>query len=230
VATERAKNLNRIRFVAEKLSPLPDRVVFLGGSVVGFLLTDTGAPDVRPTLDVDVIVGVKTQREYHKLSESLRGLGFKEVVESDVICRWHINDTLVDIMPTSGKVLGFTNRWYPLAMETASQYEITQTLSINLVSPPCFIATKIAAFESRGNQDFLLSDDINDIIYVVNGRPEIVDEIKNSDTDLRKYLSRKFKKLLKDDFFHEAIQGCLRADMENQSRYYKIIERLKDAV
>jgi hypothetical protein len=230
VATERVKNFNRIRLVAEKLSPLPDRVVFLGRSVVGCLLTDTGAPDVRPTLDVDVIIGVKTQREYHKLSESLRYLGFKEAVESDVICRWHIDDIVVDIMPTSGKILGFTNRWYPLAMETASQYEVTKTLSINLVSPPCFIATKIDAFESRGKQDFLLSDDINDIIYVVNGRPEIVDEIKNSDTELKGYLSRKFKKLLKNDFFHEAIQGCLRADMENQSRYYIIIERLKKAL
>ena len=230
MATERVKNFNRIRLVAEKLYPLPDRVVFLGGSVVGFLLTDTGAPDVRPTLDVDIIVGVKTQREYHKLSESLRSLGFKEAVESDVICRWHIDDIVVDIMPTSGKILGFTNRWYPLAMETASQYEITKALSINLVSPPCFIATKINAFESRGKQDFLLSDDINDIIYVVNGRPEIVDEIKNSDKELKGYLSRKFKKLLKNDFFHEAIQGCLRADMENQSRYYIIIERLKKAL
>ena len=230
MATERVKNFNRIRLVAEKLSRLPDRVVFLGGSVVGFLLTDTGAPDVRPTLDVDVIVGVKTQREYHKLSESLKALGFKEAIESGIICRWRIENIIVDIMPTSGKILGFTNRWYPLAMKTASQYEITKTLSINLVSPPCFIATKIEAFESRGNQDFLLSDDINDIIYVVNGRPEVVDEIKNSDTELRKYLSRKFKKLLKNDFFHEAIQGCLRADMENQSRYYIIIERLKNAV
>jgi hypothetical protein len=230
VATERVKNFNRIRLVAEKLSHLPDRVVFLGGSVVGFLLTDTGAPDVRPTLDVDVIVGVKTQREYHKLSESLKDLGFKEAVESGIICRWRIEKVIVDIMPTSEKILGFTNRWYPLAMETASQYKINQTLSINLVSPPCFIATKIDAFESRGKQDFLLSDDINDIIYVVNGRPEIVDEIKNSGKELKGYLSRKFKKLLKNDFFHEAIQGCLRADTENQSRYYIILERLKRAL
>jgi hypothetical protein len=229
VVTERVKNFNRIRLVAEKLSHLPDRVVFLGGSVVGFLLTDTGAPDVRPTLDVDVIVGVKTQREYHKLSEALKDLGFKEAIESGVICRWRIENIIVDIMPTSGTILGFSNRWYPLAMETASQHKITHSFSINIINPPCFIATKIEAFESRGKQDFLLSDDINDIIYVVNGRPEIVEEIKNSEKELKGYLSRKFKKLLKDDFFHEAIQGCLMADMENQSRYHIIIDRLKTA-
>lgn len=230
MTSERKNNLKRIQLVAEQLSQLSERVVFLGGSVVGFLLTDNAAPDVRHTLDVDVIVGVKTQREYHIFSETLKDAGFKEAPETGIICRWIIKEVLVDIMPISKTVLGFSNRWYPLAMETAYQYNIAENLSINLISPPCFIATKIDAFESRGKHDMVLSDDINDVIYVINGRPEVVDEINTSDKELKGYLSRKFKKLLKEDTFHETIQGCLRSDMESQQRYHVILERLNKII
>ena len=44
--------------VAKALGALTDEVVFVGGAVVGLLLTDPAAPRPRPTKDVDVIVEV----------------------------------------------------------------------------------------------------------------------------------------------------------------------------
>lgn len=225
MTTEREKNQKRIESIAEKLSSLLPQVVFLGGSVVGFLLTDQAAPDVRPTMDVDIIIGVKTTREYHKLSEKLESLGFKD--ERSVICRWTINDHIVDVMPNNKGILGHSNRWYPLAMETAYSFPISKNLNINLINPPCFIATKVHAFEIRGKQDFLLSKDLNDIVYVINGRPEIVDEINSFDKELKKYVSQKLKKYLKNEYFLQAIQGFLDGDTESQERYDIIMNRLQ---
>lgn len=70
-------------------------------------------------------------------------------------------------------MLGFSNRWYPTAIETA------QTLSIaghdvRVVTPALFVATKLEAFHGRGRDDIFASHDLEDIIAVVDGRPEIV--------------------------------------------------------
>lgn len=58
--THRA-NIELINTVAKRLGPLLDRVVFLGGAATGLLITDTAAPDVRPTLDVDVVVEISSR-------------------------------------------------------------------------------------------------------------------------------------------------------------------------
>jgi hypothetical protein len=57
--------------VADCLGPLLDQVVFVGGSIVGLLITNPAAPDVRPTDDVDVIVEIATYGQYAELQEKL---------------------------------------------------------------------------------------------------------------------------------------------------------------
>jgi hypothetical protein len=50
------QNVERIVAVAGQLGELLQKVVFAGGSVTGLLITDPAFPDVRPTIDLDVIV------------------------------------------------------------------------------------------------------------------------------------------------------------------------------
>lgn len=71
-------------------------------------------------------------------------------------------------MPSEGKVLGFTNRWYELAMRSAISHALPGNVSVRLISAPAFIASKLEAFHDRGQEDFLLSHDIEDIIAVVD--------------------------------------------------------------
>lgn len=66
------KNLARIRIVAEHLAPLLDKVAFVGGAVVALHITDEAAHDVRPTVDVDLIVEISSRTEYYRLEEQLR--------------------------------------------------------------------------------------------------------------------------------------------------------------
>jgi hypothetical protein len=101
-----------IRVVAERLGPLRDRVVFVGGAVRGLLLTDPGAAPERPTDDVDVIVEATSAADLDALGVQLRALGFREDASPGApICRWLVGGVKVDVMPTEGKVLGFRNRW-----------------------------------------------------------------------------------------------------------------------
>jgi hypothetical protein len=76
-------------------------MVFTGGCVVGLLITDEAAPDVRPTDDVDVIVELVSRREYYQLEDKLRELGFvQKPHENGLLCRWDID--ALGIYPVPG--------------------------------------------------------------------------------------------------------------------------------
>lgn len=123
--TTASANLAMVRHVAEKLGELREGVVFLGGAATTLLITDQAAPDVRPTMDVDVIVEIGSGPDYYLLGESLRGIGFTEdASEGAPLCRWLIDGIRVDIMPTDERILGFSNRWYSSALRHAVQTEI----------------------------------------------------------------------------------------------------------
>ena len=48
-------------------------------------------------------------------------------------------------------ILGFSNRWYPAAMERAVSLKLSDDLEIRVVTAPFFVATKLEAFKGRGN-------------------------------------------------------------------------------
>jgi hypothetical protein len=78
----------------ELLGPLLDELVFVGGCATGLLITDPASGGIRPTIDVDTIVEVKSYAEYAVLSERLRNLGLAEDSTSNVICRWRMGAPL----------------------------------------------------------------------------------------------------------------------------------------
>ncbi|MBU0674360.1 MAG: hypothetical protein KJ950_06930, partial [Proteobacteria bacterium] len=56
---------------------------------------------------------------------------------------------------------------------------------INLVTAPYFLAGKFAAFAGRGNGDYLMSHDMEDIVAVLDGRPEIVEDRNGTSSILK---------------------------------------------
>ena len=59
--------------------------------------------------------------------------------------------------------------------------------------PTCTITETLEAFENRGQADFLGSHDMEDIITVIDGRSEIVDDISISDDLIQSHLTVSFK-------------------------------------
>lgn len=107
----RDANALMVERVAAALGPLREQMVFLGGCATGFLVTDAAAIAVRATRDVDLIVEATSRTAYHRLEGRLSRLGFEhDTSEGAPICRWTLDDLVVDVMPTDSFLLGFTNR------------------------------------------------------------------------------------------------------------------------
>lgn len=221
-------NLAMIRCVAAHLGHLRERVVFLGGAATALLITDSAAPDVRVTVDVDVIVEIASKGDYYRLAESLRAAGFSEdASEGAPVCRWIVNGIAVDVIPTDAEILGFGNRWYAQALRSATVCNIDDDMAIRLVTAPYFLATKIDAFESRGAGDFIASHDLEDIVTLLDGRAEIVDEVRSSPEDVREYLAGKFREFLGNRSFLDALPGHLLPDPASQQRAPILLMRIK---
>lgn len=104
--------IDKIVLAAQLLGDMAEEVVFVGGAAAGLLVNDPAITDVRPTLDIDVVVEVATRGEYYHIEERLREKGFEQSLEEDVICRWQNDTLLLDVMPTDPDILGFSNKWY----------------------------------------------------------------------------------------------------------------------
>jgi predicted nucleotidyltransferase len=217
-----------VRKVAERLGDMADEVVFLGGATAGLLITTPRTAAVRPTKDVDIIVEVGTWGEYAQLLERLRERGFREDTEEGApLCRWVVDGIKVDVMPVDEEVLGFSNRWYQAAVSAAITYAFGDELTVRLVTGPCFLATKLEAFLERGDGDYQLSHDIEDVIAVVDGRTELLDEFESADPEVRDFLQQKVSELLNDDNFCNAVPGHMPGDPGSQARVPGILARLE---
>lgn len=200
-------NLRMLEFVATKLGDIRNDVVFLGGCTTGLFISDPLVPDVRYTLDVDCIVDVISRNQYYQLEKKLNKQGFKKSITEDVICRWFYDDVILDVMPTDETILGFGNRWYKQAIVSSNLYLLAENLEIRIVTAPYFLATKFEAFKTRGKMDFYASHDFEDIVSVLDGRLEIVDEIKNCDSILQEYLINSLREIMLSPSFKGAIPG-----------------------
>jgi predicted nucleotidyltransferase len=225
-----------LELAVEILGPIVDEVTFVGGATVHLWLTEPAAPPVRATDDVDVICDITSYGAYQTLAERLRERGLEEVMDEQVICRWRHTETglAIDVMPTAEDVLGFSNPWYELGIETAIERELPSGARIRAVAPPVMVATKLAAWLGRGQDDVLTSLDVHDIVVLVDGRPELIDELANQKEDLRVYVAQELASLTEEEYFPYVVQsavagyGDVAADRAAivQERISSIIDRL----
>ena len=100
-------------------------------------------------------------------------------------------------------------------------------LTIRLLSPPLFIATKLEAYLGRGDDDPLGSHDLEDILNLVDGRKELLSEIENTDEDIRTYIAEQIAALMAHEYFDYAVQSNVRGDKEREELLFERLEALK---
>lgn len=226
-------NLAILELVAHALGPVCDEVVFVGGCATGLLLTQERPDRIRITEDVDIVAQALTVHDYHAVEKRVRAQGFSNDMRPGApICRWVYGSVTLDVMPTVKDILGFANRWYPLAIETAQTVALPSGISIRLISAPVFVGTKLEAFKDRGRDvsgqpDYLGSHDLEDIITVADRRPELVDNCRAAPAELRNYLAQSFTALLADPDFQSTLGGHLPGDAFSQRRLKGLRETLQ---
>lgn len=163
----------------------------------------------------------------YQLEAKLQERGFRKSLQDEIICRWRYDELILDVMPTDETILGFSNRWYKAAIEHAITYQLTENMNIRTVTAPYFLATKLAAFQSRGQGDFMMSHDFEDIIAVIDGSAELVDEVRNTNPILRGYLVDVFSKIMMKNDFQAILPGFLNYGVVTYDRTQLVLKRIQ---
>lgn len=204
--------------MARELRPLLDELVFVGGATVGLLITDAAAEQPRVTRDVDAAARVSSRTAYRALEERLERLGFgPDMSRGAPLCRRVKGDLILDLLADDEEVLGFTNPWYASAIDTARPVTLPSGLTVQMVDAPHLIATKLVAWRDRGGSDWG-SHDLEDIMLVVDGRPELLGELAASPADLRRFVADEVGDLLADPDLDDELPRFLGSDEVSQQR------------
>lgn len=214
-----------LNHAAEQLGDLCQEVVFLGGAVVGLLLTDKGGLPPRVTKDVDVVIEMGASiLDLHALDRRLLDLGFRNDMDGPT-CRYLYGITMIDVIPVNPEATLGVNPWYPLAIATAWPHTLDNGISIKVIEPVCFLGTKMTAFRSPSREyhdDIFLSRDFGDMVRVIDGRATIVAEAAEADAELNAFLKGQFGAVLEEDYLEEALR-----DYVEEGREGLALERIR---
>ncbi|PKA74730.1 hypothetical protein ATI14_1562 [Pseudomonas tolaasii NCPPB 2192] len=227
MTSNRAMMLQMLEAVAEALgTDLREQVAFVGGCTTVLLITDEYTLEsIRGTDDVDLVIHLTGTADWYRLEESLKSRGFKNTGQDSVTCRLRLGALKVDFMPTDEKVLGFTNTWFIGGLKNAIAYVLPNGMPIKVFAAPWFLAAKLQAYQGRGQGDVLMSNDIEDIIALLDGREELTAEVKEAPADLRRFVSDQLSGLLRLKAFGDVIQSTAQ-DVDRETLIYERLNAL----
>jgi hypothetical protein len=84
------------------------------------------------------------------------------------------------------------------------------------------------AWRDRGRSGWY-SSDLEDIMLVFDGRPELLDELASGPPDLRRFVAAELHRVLANPDFDDALPGFLGGDSVSQGRAILLRTRLEAA-
>lgn len=218
-------NKEIIKRVALALGDLNNVVIYVGGATVSLYINDPAADDVRPTKDIDISLQILSIPQLEEIREQLNEKGFSQSADLDVICRFKLDDILVDVMSTKAVGWAPANPWFAKGFDKREKVKIDD-ISIQIMPLPYFLASKFSAFKDRGGNDPRQSKDLEDITYILNNRTDWHEVIKDSGKEVMDFLKMHFQEISKSAGILEAMRGFL--FYEEQSERFKMITKKID--
>lgn len=219
----RTINIAVVAEVAAALKELKEQMVFVGGAVVSLYTDDPAADEIRPTADIDMTVRLMNFSDWNQMQERLGKLGFHPDPFGHSICSYKYKDIPVDIMSSQDGPLGPSNKWYEIGFSNLWKLK-AKNEEISVLSAPCYLATKFEAYNNRGG-DYRTSHDFEDIIYVLDNRTTLVDEIRTAPKPVVDFLIAEIQKITNSPYFDEIMEAHLHPLMVEE-RQPLLIEKL----
>jgi hypothetical protein len=221
----RTIDLSVVSEIARALGNLNESVVFVGGAIVSIYVDDPAADEIRPTQDVDLTLK-PLNYDQQELDAKLAERGFHPDLQGHAICTYKYNDIAVDIMPSTDTMRGPSNRWYSIGFDSIQKTSL-EGVTIQVLSSACYLAAKFEAYNHRGNDDYRTSHDFEDIIYVIDNRTTIVDDLRLADQRIKDFLQSEFRKILGNPYTEEILSAHLHPLILDK-RYPILLAKIND--
>lgn len=213
--------LEAITLVSQALGELNDQIVYVGGAVAGFYADDSGAPELRPTKDIDIVVEIASVLELEDLRQKLVERGFHNAKDETVICRFNYGDILLDVMTTKNIGWAPANPWFQSGFDSAEIRHL-KNITIRIMPFPYYLAAKFVASNDRG-KDPRTSHDFEDIVFLLDNRTTLIRDILESEPEVKMFLISELKFIVRDALLQEALLAHL--EPATQTRRFEMLKQ-----
>lgn len=153
------------------------------------------------TINIAVVAEVAAALQH--IQKQLSVLGFHPDPFGHAICSYKYKDIPVDIMAAEDGPFGPSNRWYKIGFNNLWTAN-AKNQKIKILSAPCYLATKFEAFNNRG-KDYRTSHDMEDIIYVLDNRIGIVEDIKKDNARIANFIKEQLQNIIHKGMMQEVL-------------------------
>jgi len=220
-----------LQFIALALGELTTELVFVGGTAMQLYADHPNAPEIRVAEDIDCIVSIESKKKYRLFGERLQEKGFQLDQQADAPAfRWLYETFVLDVMPLNEKIMGFNNDWYSKGFKNTFFFTLPNGKEIRLFNTAYFLASKIEAWEHRSNRELRWSPDFEDIVYILNNRKHVIEEVQGATGKVKRFLIEKIKDFLNNPNIEEGIFNVLPAPVEDEAikKVYRIMQKIAE--
>ncbi|HNT28025.1 MAG TPA: hypothetical protein PKH10_07590 [bacterium] len=201
--------IDDIKKMAALVGSLSRPAVFVGGAVAVLYTDRPEFSEMRATKDIDLVFKIASLTQLETVREELVRAGFSHVIGSPVVCRFAFERILVDVMALDAVGWAPGNHWFKRGFNRATPYSLDGA-ALSLLPFPYYLASKFDAFLGRGMRDAYASHDLEDIVFVLDGRKNFAQElIGYDDREVISFLRTNMEKLMTDERLKEAVLGHL---------------------
>lgn len=222
-------NLALVAQVAQGLKELNEKMVFIGGAVISLYTNDPAADEIRPTTDIDMTINLANYTEWTLMQERLAELNFYPDPHGQSICSYKYKNIAIDIMPAEDSNIGVSNRWYKPGFNQLQEIKLPEGVSINILPSPYFLATKLEAFKDRGKNDFYGSHDYEDIIYLLDNRIGIIEEILEAEVEVKDYIKQELTTIINHPQAEEILAMHIHP-LVREERFQILMEKIEKLI
>ncbi len=132
-------------------------------------------------------------------------------------------------MPTDPKILNFSNKWYELGFHYREEVSLNSAIRIHIFSLPFYSATKFEALLDRGGNDWRLSHDLEDILFVLSSTKDAQAKILAGEENVKLFLLEIFDQLRSRRDFEDILNSHIGVNpLEQISRVRTLISTLAE--
>ena len=125
---------------------------------------------------------------------------------NDPPCRYIKNEIILDVMPESTNELLISNAWYKEGFLNKIKHKLSFGNEINIFPFAYFLASKITAFESRGNENYIEHKDMVDIFNLL-ASSTVQGEFEKMSGPVYDYVTNRLGHFLENPDFKFALHG-----------------------
>jgi hypothetical protein len=101
--------------------------------------------------------------------------------------------------------------------------------NISILPLPYFLASKFSAYRDRGDQEPRTSHDFEDVVYVLDNRTDIAEQILSASNSVKPFLKAELEEILRDPLKREAVFSNLSFETR-QERFDRIMDTIRSIV